>query len=121
MCRFGQGTESFQVLQNPEPTTLEPSTSFLGGSLQIKPSGLGGGAFAFCQVIMGSFGFLQWLWCMVWVLANSIQWQAMRESTTRQVITGFLLEAGSGLCLLMCGPGGQRRLECVGVLGSAGP
>lgn len=29
-CRFGQGTESFQVLQNPEPTTLEPSTTFLG-------------------------------------------------------------------------------------------
>lgn len=80
-CRFGQGTESFQVLQNPEPTTLEPSTTFLRDSLQIKPTGLGGGALAFCQVIVGSFWFLQWLRCMVWVLANSVQWRAMREST----------------------------------------
>lgn len=77
--RFGPGTGSFQILQNSDPpTTLEQSTYFLRGSHPTEQKQLD---FSLLSGNYGSFAFLQWLWCKAWVLAHSIQWQAMREST----------------------------------------
>lgn len=89
--RFGPGTGSFSFYKTDPPTTLEPSTYFLQGSHpteQKQPD------FSLLSGNEGPFACLQRLWCVAWVLAHPVQWQARREAS--QPLLGFLPETRPG-------------------------
>jgi len=88
--------------------------------LLSKPAGLGGGASAFCQVIMGLLGFSSD--CGVWCGCEQTPYNGrpLGSPLKRPVSTGFSSgNRASTFCLLIYWPVGQGRLECLGVLGSA--